>query len=92
MVVDEVATRRLPELNLEWQAKACEKLGTGIVKRLALVQADIWATRDQAGEICEFPHQHVAEDKVQTHLTSLLDEIGACAGEAQGWSDVPWLR
>ena len=74
--------RMLPR-NLECQAKAFDKLVTGIAKRLAPAQGDVWAKRDQAGEIYELLQQQLfTEVKVQTHLKCLLDEIGrACAGE-----------
>ena len=51
VVAEEAAERLLPDLNLERKAKKAERVGIGVAKRLALVQADIWATRDAAGVI-----------------------------------------
>ena len=42
-VAEEAAKRLLPDLNLERKAKWAERVGVGVAKRLALVQADIWA-------------------------------------------------
>ena len=41
VVADEAAKRLLPDLNLERKAKKAERIGIGVAKRLALVQADI---------------------------------------------------
>ena len=53
VVAEEAAKRLLPDLNLERKAKWAERVGVGVAKRLALVQADIWAKRNEAGDICE---------------------------------------
>ena len=69
---------------------------SGIAKRLALAQADIWANREQACEIYEFiptatfhrsqganpPDEHVGEKR----------RCWEFAGEAQGQSEAPCLR
>ena len=52
VVAEEAAKRLLPDLNLERKAKKAERIGIGVAKRLALVQADIWAKRG-AGDIYE---------------------------------------
>ena len=53
VVAEEAAKRLLPDLNLERKAKWAERVGVGVTKRLALVQADIWAKRSEAGDIYE---------------------------------------
>ena len=40
-------------MNLERKAKWAERVGVGVAKRLAVVQADIWAKRSEAGDIYE---------------------------------------
>ena len=52
-VAEEAAKRLLLDLNLERKAKKAERVGIGVAKRLALVQADIWAKRGAAGDIYE---------------------------------------
>ena len=42
VVAEEAAKRLLPDLNLERKAKKAERVGIGVAKRLALVQADIY--------------------------------------------------
>ena len=51
VVAEEAAKRLLPELNLERIAKWAERVGVGVAKRLALVQADIWAKSKRRLEI-----------------------------------------
>ena len=53
VVAEEAAKRLLPDLNLERKAKRAERVGVGVAKRLALVEADIWAKRSEAGDIYE---------------------------------------
>ena len=48
VVAEEAAKRLLLDLNLERKAKKAELVGIGVAKRLALVQADIWAKRGAA--------------------------------------------
>ena len=48
VVAEEAAKRLLPDLNLERKAKVAERIG--VATRLALVQANIWAKRSEAGE------------------------------------------
>ena len=55
VVAEEAAKRLLPDLNLERKAKWAERVGFGVAKRMALVQADIWAKRSEAGDIYETP-------------------------------------
>ena len=64
VVAEEAAKRLLPDLNLERKAKKAERIGVGVAKRLALVQADIGAKRNETGDIYE--------------LDSLLDEEATC--------------
>ena len=47
------ARKLLPDMNLERKAKWAERAGVGVAKRLALVQAGIWAKRSEAGDIYE---------------------------------------
>ena len=54
VTVAEAASKRFqPDLNLEQKAKRCERTGVSVAKRLALVQAYIWAKHEEEGEICE---------------------------------------
>ena len=53
VVAEEGAKHLLPDLKLERKAKKAERVGIGVAKRLALVQADIWAKRGAAGDIYE---------------------------------------
>ena len=62
VVAEEAAERLLPDLNLERKAKKAERIGIGVAKRLALVQADIWAKRGAAGDIYELGPLVVAEE------------------------------
>ena len=64
VVAEEAAKRLLPDLNLERKAKKAERIGVGVAKRLALVQADMWAKRNEAGDINE--------------LDPLLEEEATC--------------
>ena len=43
VVAEKAAKRLLPDLNLERKAEKAERIGIGVAKRLALVQADMWA-------------------------------------------------
>ena len=63
-VVAEAAKRLLPDMNLERKANNAEPFGVSVAQRLALVQADIWAKRGEAGDIYE--------------LDLLLKEEGVC--------------
>ena len=62
VVAEEAAERLLPDLNPERKAKKAERIGIGVAKRLALVQADIWAKRGAAGDIYELEPLVVAEE------------------------------
>ena len=53
VVAEEAEKRLLPDLNLERKARKAERIGSGVAKRLALVQACIWAKRGAAGDIYE---------------------------------------
>ena len=76
VVAEEAAKRFLPDLNLERKAKRAERIGVGSAKRLALVQADIWAKRSVAGDIYEFDPLLVEEATcTRTVLSTLVDEM-----------------
>ena len=76
-VVDEEAAKRLlPDLNLERKAKKAERVGIGVAKRLALVQADIWAKRGAAGDIYELEPLVVAEEtSTRSATVKVVDEL-----------------
>ena len=74
VVAEEAAERLLPDLNLERKAKWAERVGVGVAKRLALVQADIWAKRSEA--IYELDPLVVEEATcTRTALSTLADEL-----------------
>ena len=61
VVAEEAAKRLLPDLNLERKAKWAERVGVGVAKRLAVVEADIWAKRSEAytnSTLCWWKKQH----------------------------------
>ena len=51
VVAEEAAKRLLPDMSLEREAQNAERIGVGVAKRLALVQADIWLKRGETGDI-----------------------------------------
>ena len=76
VVAAEVAKRLLPDLNLERTAMCAERVGFGVAKRLALVQADIWAKRSEAGDIYELDPLLVEETTcMRTAFSTLVDEL-----------------
>ena len=76
VVAEEAAERLLPDLNLERKAKKAERIGIGVAKRLALVQADIWAKRGAAGDIYELEPLVVAEEtRTRSAIGKLVDEL-----------------
>ena len=76
VVAEEAAKRLLPDSNLEREAKKAERIGTGVAKRLALVQADIWAKRGAAGDVCELePLLAVEETCTRSAIGKLVDEL-----------------
>ena len=76
VVAEEAAKRLLPDLNLERKAKWAERVGIGVAKRLALVQADIWAKRREAGDIYELDPLLVEEATcTRTVFSTLVDEL-----------------
>ena len=76
VVVEKAAERLLPDLNLERKAKKAERIGIGVAKRLALVQADIWAKRGAAGDIYELEPLVVAEEtRTRSAIGKLVDEL-----------------
>ena len=76
VVAEEAAKRLLPDLNLERKAKWAERVGVGVAKRLALVQADIWAKRSEAGDIYELdPLLVEAATCTRTAFSTLVDEL-----------------
>ena len=52
-MAEEAARRLLPDMNPERKAPNAECVGLCAAKRLAPVQADIWAERGEAGDIYE---------------------------------------
>ena len=76
VVAEDAAKRLLPDLNLERKAKWAERVGFGVAKRLALVQADIWAKRSEAGDIYELDPLLVEETTcTRTAFSTLVDEL-----------------
>ena len=76
VVAEEAAKRLQPDLNLERKAKWAERVGIGEAKRLALVQADIWAKRSEAGDIYELDPLLVEETTcTRTAFSTLVDEL-----------------
>ena len=76
VVAEEAAKRLLPDLNLDREAKKAERIGIGVAKRLALVQADIWAKRGAAGDIYELePLLTVEETRTRSATGKLVDEL-----------------
>ena len=75
VVAEEAAKRLLNDLNLERNAKKAERIGIGVAKRLALVQADIWAKRG-AGDIYELEPLVVAEETcTRSAIGKMVDEL-----------------
>ena len=70
VVAEEAAKRLQPDLNLERKAKWAERVGIGVAKRLALVQADIWAKRSEAGDIYELDPLLVEEKYARGPLSA----------------------
>ena len=62
VVAEGAAKRLLLDLNLERKAKKAERIGIGVARRLALVQADIWTKRGAADDIYELEPLVVAEE------------------------------
>ena len=76
VVAEEAAKRLLPDLNLERKAKWAERVGIGVAKRLALVQADIWAKRSEAGDVYELDPLLVEETTcTRTAFSTLVDDL-----------------
>ena len=56
--------------------KKAERIGIGVAKRLALVQADIWATRGAAGDLSELEHLlAVKETCTKSAIGKLVDGL-----------------
>ena len=76
MVAEEATKRLLPDLNLERKANWAARVGIGLAKRLALVQADIWAKRSEVGDIYELDPLLVEETTcTRTAFSTLVDEL-----------------
>ena len=76
VVAEEAAKRLLPDLNLERKAKKAGRIGIGVAKRLALVQADIWTKRGAAGDVYELETLAVAEETcTRSDIGKLVDEL-----------------
>ena len=64
------------DMNLERKAKKAERIGVGVAKRLALVQADILAKRGEAGDIHELdPLLEVEEARTRSVIRRLVGEL-----------------
>ena len=76
VVAEEAAERLQPDMNLERKPERAERIGVGMAKRLALVQADIWAKRGEAGDIYELDPQ-LEEEEVcaRSACERLVDEL-----------------
>ena len=75
-VAEEAAKRLLPDLNLERKAKKAERIGVEVAKRLALMQADIWAKRSEAGDIYELDPLLVDEATfTRAVFSTLVDDL-----------------
>ena len=58
------------------KAKKAERVGIGVAKRLALVQADIWAKRGAAGDIDELEPLVAAEEtRTTSAVETVVDEL-----------------
>ena len=89
IVAEEAAKRLLPDLNLEREAKKAERVGIGVAKRLARVQADIWAKRGAAGDIYEL---EPLVTRTRSAIGKLVDELaqqGHLGFEMQSLQRVP---
>ena len=76
VVAEEAAKRLLLVLNLERKAKKAERIGIGVAKRLALVQAYIWAKRGAAADTNELePLLAVKETCTRSAIGKLVDEL-----------------
>ena len=76
VVAEEAAKRLLPDWNLERKSKWTERVGVGVAKRLALVQADIWGKRSEAGDIYELDPLVVEEATcTRTAFSTLVDDL-----------------
>lgn len=76
VVAEEAANRLLPDMNLQREAKHAERIGVGVAKHLALVQADIWAKRGEAGDIYELdPLPEVEDACTRSAIGRLVDEL-----------------
>ena len=76
VVAEEATKRLLPDLNLERKAKKAERIVVGVAKRLALVQADIWAKRNEAGDIYELdPLLEEEATCTRTVFSKLVDDL-----------------
>ena len=75
-MAEEAAKRLLHDLTLERKAKKAERIGVGVAKRLALVQADTWANRSEAGDIHELDPLLVEEATcTRTDFSTLVDDL-----------------
>ena len=76
VVAEEAAKRLLPDLNVDRKAIKAERIGIGVPKRLALVQADIWAKRGAAADIYELePLLTVEETRTRSATGKLVDAL-----------------
>ena len=77
VVADEASKRLLPDLSHEQRAERCDQIGTRVAKRLALVQAEMWAKREEAGEVHKLaPVQELEVVTLQSSMERLVEELG----------------
>ena len=63
-------------MNLERKARKAERVGIGVVKRLALVEADTWAKRGAAADIYELePLVEAEEMSTRSVIEKVVDEL-----------------
>ena len=76
VVAEEAAKRLLPDMNSEKKAMRTERIDVSVAKRLALVQADIWAKHEEAGDIYELDELLApTEASALSSLEKLVGEI-----------------
>ena len=77
VVADEASKRLLADLNREERAKRCEQTGTNVAERLALVQADVRAKHEEAGDVNELAFlQELEVVTMQSSIERLEAELG----------------
>ena len=90
VVAEKASKRLLPDLNQEPKAKRSEQTGTSVAKIMALVQADIWTKREEAGKTykCGSGYDSVFD----RHAGGRAWQSWACSGKTQEWHEVSKLK